>query len=108
MQFNIKDSAGNLIGVADVQTSPGAVMCGSFTPAPGFARYAALFQELEQAANGQLLKDADRLTQDITGHAFTATGPLPLPTSAPVEDLQIMSGGISFKVQDPAVGKAAT
>lgn len=106
MQFNIKDRKGQRIGVADVQTGTNALMAGSFAPTPQFAPYAPLFLALEQAATDASGQEADRLRRDIDGHGFRAEGPLPLPTSAPLEALAITSHGVSFRLKPPAGEKA--
>ncbi|WP_315130409.1 hypothetical protein [Achromobacter marplatensis] len=105
MQFNIKDRKGQIIGVADVQTGANALMSGSFAPTPLFAPYAPLFRALEQAATEATTETSDRLQRDIDGHGFRAEGPLPLPTSAPLEALAITRHGVSFRLKPPAAAK---
>lgn len=96
MEFNIKDGGGKLVGVAQVRTSGGVLMEGSFSPSPHFETYAALFR----AQDGGTLQD------DIDGHGFTAEGPLPLPGSARIHDLRITGLGanmrIAFRFAPPA------
>lgn len=101
MQFHIKNPQGQLIGVADVDTSRDAFMDGSFVPSPEFAPYAAMFHALAEAADDASPQAADRLRRDIDGHGFRATGPLPLPTSAAIEDLTIQGQRIRFRLAQP-------
>jgi len=88
MEFNIKDGGGKLVGVAQVRTSGGVLMEGSFSPSPHFETYAALFR----AQDGGTLQD------DIDGHGFTAEGPLPLPGSARIHDLRISDSGTNLQI----------
>lgn len=105
------------MGVADVATSSGAYMEGSFEPSPEFAPYAILFRALAQAAgNGRdgvaaagdgSAGEAARLRQHIDGLGLRATGPLPLPTSAAMEAVEIEGGSIRFRLAAPATGKSS-
>lgn len=101
MQFHIKNQQGQLIGVADVETSRDAFMEGSFVPSPEFAPYAPMFRALEQACADPSPLAADRLRRDIAGHGLRATGPLPLPASAAIEDVTIQGPRIRFRLAEP-------
>lgn len=98
MQFHLYDRHTTLIGIAEVNTAPGAWLTGTFAPTDAFAVYAAQFLELEQAANEQRIPDADRIQANLTQHGFWISGPQPLNTRSDVQDLQIMGTGICFRL----------
>jgi len=99
MQFHIKNQQGQLVGVADVQTSGSAIMEGRFEPSPEFDRYAPVLREREQAA-----KDSAGLPEGMDGLGWYAVGPQPLPASAAIEALRVQGDRILFRLAPPDVG----
>lgn len=79
--------------------SEGAVVLGDFVPFNEFSKYSELFKNYESAANGQELTEIDRLDKIINGYRFKV---IELDNSNVrfIKDLQIVSGGVSFRWVD--------
>jgi hypothetical protein len=98
MRFYLMSHGGEVAGEVTVSSLGGALMLGSFAPAPQFRLYEQLFEEFEQAANDQLFVEIDRLEREIVGLDFYLIGPFPQEDRLEIEDLQIMGNDVSFRL----------
>ncbi len=100
---HLTDAQRRSLGQVFIERTEGDRVFGRFVPEPAFAAVRSLFEELEEAANGQMFTEAGRLADEIDRLGLHLTG-FGATEELAVRDVQIMGqSGLCCRVPNLAL-----